>query len=104
MTTNTRELSNSPIRQSVREQRSHVVQLAEGLNAGSPSVKVFDEVTGADISADAGVLTGMAFVAAGLFTTPLIQVPNAGRAYRVECWFAHQGELWIRYFRIIADV
>jgi hypothetical protein len=100
---NTRELVNSPIKQSVREKRAHTVQLAAGLSATDPVVKVFDESTEADISNANGVLDGTPTIASSFFTTPLIQVPIAGRGYRVECWFKTGGEQWIRYFRILAE-
>lgn len=100
---NTRELINSPIRQSVREHRARGVQLVAGLNASAPAVKVFDETDGSDISAVSGVLTGVATITDDTFTTPVIAVPTAGKSYRVECWFTANSEQYIRYFRILAE-
>lgn len=100
---NTRELINSPIRQSIREKRARGVQLVAGLNATAPAVKVFDESDDSDISAVAGVLTGVAAIDSDVFTTPAIAVPTAGKGYRVECWFTANGEQYIRYFRILAE-
>ena len=100
---NTRELENSPIPQSVREQRARTVQLAAGLTATDPIVKVFDESTGVDISGLDGVLDGTPSIAGSLFTTPRIKVPTAGKGYRVECWFKSGDEQWISYFRIEAE-
>lgn len=100
---NTRELENSPVPQSVREQRARTVQLTAGLSATDPIVKVFDESTGTDISGEAGVLDGTPTIVGLLFTTPKIQVPTAGKGYRVECWFKTGGEQLINYFRIVAE-
>jgi hypothetical protein len=100
---NKRELANSPVAQSVREKRARRIELQAGLGAGSPSVKVFDELTGVDISAVAGVLTGAASITDDVFTTPQIQPSTAWRSYRVECWFTVGSEQWIRYFRLIAE-
>lgn len=100
---NTRELINSPIRQSAREKRVRGVQLVTGLSAGAPAVKVFDESDESDISGVAGVLTGTASIASDTFYTPQIAVPVAGHAYRVECWFTVGSEQYIRYFRILAE-
>lgn len=100
---NTRELINSPIRQSVREKRARGVQLVAGLSASAPAVKVFDESDNTDISADSGVLTGSASISGDTFSTPKIAVPTAGKSYRVECWFTVGTEQYIRYFRILAE-
>jgi len=100
---NTRELIGSPIHQSIRERRARGVRLASGLIASTPAVKVFDEIDNTDVTNSAGVLTGSAGISDGVFTTPLIQVPQPGRVYRVECWFMAGGEQWIRYFRLIAE-
>jgi hypothetical protein len=98
MNTNTRELIGSPIRQSVREKRIYKVQLPASTNATSPAVKVWDVTTGADVSAESGVLTGSANIQSGVFVTPLIQVPQPLRLYRVECCFSIGDEQVIRYF------
>lgn len=101
---NKRELLHSPANQSIRERRLHTVELTAGLSATSPAVKVFDELTETDISAQDDVMVGTASVDGNVFTTPVIQLPTAGRTYRVECWFLSGAEQWIRYFRLIADV
>jgi hypothetical protein len=99
-----RELSNSPVRQSVREVRARRIRLpAYSVAPTSPVVRCYNDATGADISGS--VLSGLATVTQGEFVTNVLDPANTdiGAVYRIEIQFVVSSETIIRYFRVILE-
>lgn len=99
-----RELINSPVRQSVREVRARRITLPTyATTPTTPVVRCYNDATGVDISDT--VLSGSPTVAAGEFVTNTLDPSNAdaGGVYRVEIQFAVGSETIIRYFRVLLE-
>lgn len=100
----TRELINSPVRQSVREVRARRIRLPTyDVTPSSPAVRAYDD--SAPATELAGVLSGSPSVTQGEFVTNLLDPSNdhVGRTYRIEIQYAVGSETIIRYFRVVIE-
>lgn len=98
-----RELINSPTRQSVRETRARRITLPTfSATPTLPVVRCYNDATGAEPS---GVLTGSPTVTDNLFVTNTLNPLDAdvGAVYRVEIQFNVGSEVIIRYFRVLLE-
>lgn len=100
----TRELINSPVRQSVREARARRVRLPDfDTTPTAAACRAYDD--SAPSTELTGVLSGSPTVTDGEFVTNMLDPDNAhaGRVYRIEIQFAVGSETIIRYFRVILE-
>lgn len=99
-----RELINSPTRQSVRETRARRITLPTfSATPTLPVTRCYNDATGADITAT--VLSGTPTVTDNLFVTNTLNPTDAdvGAVYRVEIQFNVGSEVIIRYFRVLLE-